>query len=84
MTMSTTPEPTNTTPPCYWDGESALFMEDSNGYAHILQESGSPVEIAERKWPEAKEAKKIRGPQVIELSALASETRRLHKRRFHV
>jgi hypothetical protein len=40
--------------PIYWDGESALFVTDSKtGNVHILRESGSPLEIAERKWAEA-------------------------------
>lgn len=44
------------TAPIYWDGESTLFTTDAQGRIHILQESGSPVEIAERKWQEANEA----------------------------
>lgn len=52
MEQNTTPEISPT--PIYWDGESALFMTDSkSGAVHKLTESGSPVEIAERKWAEA-------------------------------
>jgi hypothetical protein len=46
--------------PNFWDGESAFLMQDTNGNVHILQESGNPVEIAERKYQEAREARKIR------------------------
>jgi hypothetical protein len=52
--MNATPEINPT--PIYWDGESALFMTDSNtGNVHILKPSGFDID----EWfEEQKEASK--------------------------
>lgn len=36
----------------YWDG-GTIFLTDTTGAVHILEESGDRFEIAERKWDEA-------------------------------
>lgn len=42
--------------PIYWDGESTLFTTDTQGRVRVFEETGNPVEIAERMWQERNEA----------------------------
>jgi hypothetical protein len=37
----------------YWDGET-IFLTDTTGAVHILEESGDRMEIIERRWEEAR------------------------------